>query len=34
MAGLITCMKCGKKMARRPYSKQNDHIICTNQQCN
>jgi site-specific DNA recombinase len=28
LSGLVICGKCGKRMVRRPYSKQAPHLIC------
>lgn len=33
LAGLVICKKCGLRMSRRPYTKQSEHLICTNRQC-
>jgi len=34
LAGLVICGKCGNKMSRRPYGKQQPHLICHNTNCN
>jgi DNA invertase Pin-like site-specific DNA recombinase len=33
LAGLIVCKKCGMRMVRRPYTKQTEHLICHNRNC-
>lgn len=33
LAGLIFCQKCGCAMVRRPYKKQQPHLICSNHNC-
>lgn len=33
LSGIVYCEKCGKAMVRRPYSKQQPHMICANTHC-
>ncbi|OLS34186.1 recombinase family protein [Alkalihalophilus pseudofirmus] len=33
LAGIIVCKKCGMRMVRRPYTKQTEHLICHNRNC-
>lgn len=33
LASIIICSKCGNKMSKRPYSRQKDHLICHNTNC-
>lgn len=34
LRGLVVCRICGSKMQRRPYSKQQPHLICATKGCN